>query len=65
MTFNLPERLRGGLYIFTGLGSLVVTYLGATGNLGADEMALWSGFTAYVAALAGFNLSPSPQDEQE
>lgn len=62
MQINLPEKVRGALYIFTGVGSVVVTYLGATEIISTPEMALWTGFTAFIATLAQFNLG-SPKDQ--
>ena len=55
MNVTIPARLRLALYIFTTFGSLLVTYFTATGVLGTNEVALWTGFTAAIAAMAGFN----------
>ncbi len=63
MTINIPEKWRGVLYIVCGIGSIVVTYLAATGVLGAEEVAAWTGFTAFVAVVARFNLGSSPRDD--
>lgn len=63
MTINIPEKVRGALYIFTGVGSLVVTYLGATEAIGAPEMALWTGFSAFIATMAQFNLGDKGVDQ--
>ena len=57
MDTNIPEQVRGWLYIFCGLGSVVVTYLAAAHIIGLNEVAAWTGFTAFIAALARFNLS--------
>lgn len=63
MTINIPEQVRGWLYIFCGIGSIVATYLGATNVIGAPEMAAWTAFTVFVAGLARFNLStPAPKE---
>lgn len=64
MTINIPEQVRGWLYIACSVGSLIAIYLGAKQIIGVDEMALWNGFTALVAALARFNLStPEPEEK--
>ena len=62
MDVNIPEKWRGVLYVVTGIGSIVVTYLAASGIIGGNETAAWTGFCAFVAALARFNLG-SPKDE--
>lgn len=62
MTFNLPEKWRGILYVICTFGSLIALYLGARGLVGVEELSLWSGFTAAVAGIAGFNLGNSPRD---
>jgi hypothetical protein len=63
MTINLSPRIREALYVFTGIGSIAVTYLGATETISAPEMAAWSAFTVFVASLAGFNVQKSPHDQ--
>lgn len=55
MTYNLPKQVRFALYVFTALGSILVTYLTATGVAGANEVSAWTAFTAFIAGLAGFN----------
>lgn len=62
MSINIPERARGWLYIIVSIGSLVAAYALAKDYIGADEMALWSGFAAFVALVARFNLGNSPND---
>lgn len=63
MDLHIPRHIRAALYIFTAFGSLIVTYLGAaTEYIGAPEMALWTGFTALIASMAGFNLTPPDQE---
>ena len=63
MNINIPENVRGILYVITGIGSIVVTYLAATGMIGINETAAWTAFTAFIAGLARFNLGHSPQDK--
>lgn len=58
MKLNPSSKVRGILYIFTAVGSIVVTYLAATGVIGANETAAWTAFTALIASMAGFNVTP-------
>ena len=62
MTINLPSKVRAFLYIFTSIGSLVMTYLAVTGIVGSNEVALWTGFSAFIAALAGLNVTPDVKE---
>lgn len=64
MEVNIPENVRGYLYMFCIFGSVAMTYLGATEIVGTAELAAWSGFTAAVALMARFNLGNSPKDPQ-
>lgn len=64
MTVNIPPRIRELLYVFTGIGSIAVTYLGATETISAPEMAAWSAFTVFIASLAGFNVKTEPKQPQ-
>lgn len=63
MNINIPENVRGYLYIICSVGSLISIYLGAKQIIGVDEMALWNGFTAFIALLARFNLG-TPEDKR-
>lgn len=58
MKINIPRNIRLLLYIITVFGSLLVSYFSATGKLGGAEVALWTGFTAAIATMAGFNINP-------
>lgn len=60
MKLNPPPKVRTALYIFTGVGSLVVTYLCVKELIGVAEVALWTGFTTFIAGMAGFNV-PKPE----
>lgn len=62
MRVNLPSELRVIIYAFASLGSLVVTYLVAKKTLGADEVALWTGFVTLVTGMAGLNTA-NPTDK--
>lgn len=62
LDINIPSQVRGWLYVICGLGSLAVTYLAATHAIGVNEVALWTGFTAFVGGLARFNLTPNDDE---
>lgn len=64
MEVNIPEKVRGWLYIFTVLGGVVMGYLGAVGVAGAPELSAWSAFTAAIALLARFNLATPPPKQE-
>lgn len=59
---NLPEKVRGYLYVLVLVGGPVMTYLVTQGVLGNAEMVLWTGLTSIVALIARFNLGTSPAD---
>lgn len=56
MEVNLPSKVRFGLYILTSLAGILVTYLSATGQIGADAVTAFSAVVALVAGLAGYNV---------
>jgi len=58
MNINLPSKVRAILYVFTALGSIVMTYLAATQIVGSNEVAAWTAFTAFIAGLARINITP-------
>jgi hypothetical protein len=55
MKFNLPNRVRAALYVFTSLGTPVVAYAFAKEWIGELEVALWSAEVAVVTAMAALN----------
>jgi hypothetical protein len=55
MDINLPKNVRAAIYIITGIGSLIITYLAATGGITLEQVALWTGFTTFVGGLAKLN----------
>jgi hypothetical protein len=57
MQVNLPPKVRLAIYVVFGVGSLVVTYLVNKGQIGADEVQLFTGLSAFVFALASVNVS--------
>jgi hypothetical protein len=62
MTINVPEKLRGWLYVIILLGGPVIYYCLDKGWIGMQELALWTGLTTIVATIARFNLAPSIAD---
>lgn len=63
MDVNLNRNLRLILYIVTAIGAPVIAYLNATGVIGENEITLWAGLTTVVAAIAGFNITPTKKVE--
>lgn len=55
MKINLPTKVRFGIYVLTGVGSLVMAYLSTTGVIGAAELELWVGLSAFASGLAALN----------
>ena len=62
MTINVPEKLRGLLYIIVMVGGPIVAYAMDKEWIGAQELALWAGITSIVSLIARFNLAPSVAD---
>lgn len=58
MIFNLPAKLRAGLYVFIALTSPVVAYLGTQGTLNEYWVGLFSVIVTAVSALAFSNVTP-------
>jgi hypothetical protein len=56
MQLNLQPRARLGIYIVTGVGSLVMAYLYTKGVVSDPEMVLWSGLSALVNGLSAYNV---------
>lgn len=55
MEINLPPKVRLAVYIFVGIGGIVVTYLSTRGAIGQAEMTAWSAFSVFVGGLAAIN----------
>lgn len=55
MKVNLPTKVRFGIYVFLGLGSILMSYLSAVGLVHAAEMTAWTMFSAFVGGLAAVN----------
>lgn len=64
MTVNLTRRARLALYVANVLGTPVVVYLRAKGIIGDFELTLWGTEVTAVMALAGLNVSASPDRVQ-
>jgi hypothetical protein len=58
---SIPARYRLVAYVVYGVGSLVMTYLGARHLVGADEMALWSGLGVLLGLTAASNVGHAPE----
>lgn len=64
MTITIPAKVRQALYIFTAVGTPVVTYLLAKEVIGELEMALWSAEVLVVGSLAAFKTTPEGEVQQ-
>lgn len=56
MNINLPSRVRFAIYIFNGLGSIVVVYLAAKGIIGDAETVAFGAFNVFTSGLAALNV---------
>jgi len=56
MELNLPPSVRFVLYVLTSVAGIVITYLSATGKIGAEAVTAFSAVVAFVAGLAGYNV---------
>lgn len=57
MRFNLPSQLRFAIYLFNGIGSIVVVYLLTKGTVGEAELTAWTALSAFTSTMAGLNVS--------
>lgn len=55
MKLNVPSKLRAAIYVAFSLAAPVVTYLTVSGFMGSNEVALFTGLSTVVFALAGLN----------
>jgi hypothetical protein len=62
---NIPPSVRVWLYLAFAVGSVVVTYLGAKGTLGGEEMALFTGVGTVLGLTAVSNVSPAPTGRRD
>lgn len=58
---NLPPKVRLAIYLVTGIGGLVVTYLSVKNYIGDAEVTLWLGLTALVNGLAASNVNTNKE----
>lgn len=59
MNVSLSAKIRAALYVFTAVGTPIVTYLLDRGIIGSGELALWGAEVTVISAMAGFKaLSP-------
>lgn len=56
MQVNLPPKVRLGIYVVFGIGAIIVTYLLNKGQIGTDEVQLFTGISTFVYALAAINV---------
>lgn len=49
------KELRFVIYVASGIGSLLVTYLSSKGLIGEPEITFWAGLTTLVGGLAAVN----------
>jgi hypothetical protein len=56
MKLNLPNKVRAGLYVFTAIGTPVITYLFAKDIIGELELALWGAEVTVISVMASLNV---------
>lgn len=61
MKLEIPYKVRAAIYIFTAVGTPVVTYLAARDFIGDLEVALWGAEVTVVTTMAALNTSEKPQ----
>jgi hypothetical protein len=61
----LPKQVRLIIYALLVLSSPFAAYFSVTGTLGPNEMALYAGVSGAVALLAGLNVSPRVENEED
>ena len=59
MTLNLPSKVRLGVYVFFGVGSIAITYLRAANIVGDNEVTAWVALTVFGNGLAALNVDTS------
>lgn len=57
MKLNLPNKVRAALYIFTAVGTPIVSYLFAKEVIGELELALWGAEVTVISVMASLNVS--------
>ena len=54
---NPSPQVRFAVYVLTSIAGIFITYLSATGQIGAEAVTAFSAAVAFVAGLAGYNVS--------
>lgn len=57
MRINLPSKVRFAIYVFNGVGSIVVAYLVAKNYIGDPEAVAWTALSAFTSTMAALNVS--------
>lgn len=57
MQLNPSPTVRFAIYAITSLAGILITYLSATGQIGAEAVTAFSAVVAFVAGLAGYNVT--------
>lgn len=58
MELNIPDKIRGRIYVVLAFLSPTVFYLSETGRIGTAEVALFSAYASAAAMLARLNITP-------
>jgi len=61
MQYNLPTKLRFAIYLFFGVGSILVTYLSTVGVIGTAEVTAWVALSTFGSGLAALNTNVSKE----
>lgn len=61
MQNSLHPKIRLAIYLVTGAGTLVVSYLSIKHIIGDAEVALWAGLSALVNGLSAVNVDTSKE----
>ena len=56
MKVNLPPKLRLAIYITTGVLGILVIYFSDTGQIGQNEVKLFTALSVFVNGLASINV---------
>lgn len=57
MRINLPPKVRFAIYVFNGLGTILVSYLFTKHYIGDPEVAAWGAFNVFTSGMAALNVS--------
>lgn len=62
MVLNVPYRIRAALYVFTAIGSPIITYLALKNYIGDMEVGLWLAEVTVISGMAAFNTKPNREE---